>query len=88
MLYLQPEVVPGIYSGIFIIYLQFAKSKTAVFYVLCLLYVLSAADVVSDFIDLMFGIYGYVSNNSIGNLKNIVFYHLCRMHYRFSFTMT
>ena len=88
MFEIQLEVVPGVYSGIFALYLQFVKSKTVVYYVLCLLYILSAATVVCDFLAYMFSIYQYVSNNSIGNLKNIVFYHLCRMHYRFNFTMT
>jgi hypothetical protein len=55
----------GIYSGIFAIYLQcpLKESRTAnvVFYVLCLLYVLSMATVVFDLLETIF----HVSNNSI-----------------------
>ena len=42
-----------------------------VFYVLCLLYVLSTATVVCDFLNLIFTIYLDVSKNSICNLKNM-----------------
>ena len=55
----------GIYSGIFAIYLHCAsrESRTAaiVFYALCILYVLSAATVVSDLLSYTIG----VSKNSI-----------------------
>jgi hypothetical protein len=54
----------GIYSGIFAMYLQcpLKESRTAniVFYVLCLLYVLSMANVASDLLELILD----VSNNS------------------------
>ena len=67
----------GLYSGIFVIYLQCPskESKTAiiVFYVLCLLYVLSTAPVVCDALSAILA----VSNNNI--CKNIFFiYWLCR----------
>ena len=62
----------GLYSGIFAIYLQchLKESRTAiiVFYVLCLLYVLSAATIVCDLLNIILE----VSNNSI--CKNIIFY--------------
>ena len=64
---LFPDV--GLYSGIFAIFLQFplTKSRTAnvVFYVLCLLYVLSAAPFICD--SLRIG----VSDNS--TCENIIF---------------
>ena len=66
-------IIPGlgVYSGIFAIYLQHpAKdSRTAIiiFYVLCLLYVLSTVTVVNDIINTALR----VSNNSI--CKNIIF---------------
>ena len=67
----------GIYSGIFAIYLQRPKkdsrTATVVFYVLCLLYVLSTATVVCDLLNIIFTFYLNVSDNSICNLKNIVF---------------
>jgi hypothetical protein len=59
------DLLLGIYSGIFAIYLQYPSKefKTAiiVFYVLCLLYVLSMATVVCDLLSFTLG----VSNNSI-----------------------
>ena len=68
---------PGIYSGIFAIYLQCPKKESRsamiVFYVLCLLYVLSTATVVCDLLLSILGIYFDVSNNSIRNLKNMFF---------------
>ena len=91
---------PGLYSGIFAIYLQYPKkdSRTAkiIFYVLCLLYVLSTATVVGDFLATTLALYGSgVSNNSICNLKNMFFYQLCRMqhqlfriHYHFNLELT
>ena len=67
----------GLYSGIFAIYLQSPKkdSRTAmiIFYVLCLLYVLSTATMVCDLLGDIFGLYAGVSNNSICNLKNMFF---------------
>jgi hypothetical protein len=58
----------GIYSGIFALYLQcpLKESRTAiiVFYVLCLLYVLSMATVVMDLLATIIE----VSNNSIRNI--------------------
>ena len=57
---------PGLYSGIFAIYLQCPKkdSRTAmiVFNVLCLLYLLSTATVVCDLLYITFVIYSDVSN--------------------------
>ena len=59
--------VLGIYSGIFAIYLQHSskesRTATIIFYALCLLYVLSAATVVSDLLSYTIE----VSNNSICN---------------------
>jgi hypothetical protein len=58
----------GIYSGIFALYLQcpLKESRPAiiVFYVLCLLYVLSMAEVASDSLAIIVA----VSNNSIRNI--------------------
>ena len=79
----------GLYSGIFAIYLHcpLNKSRTAaiIFYVLFLLYVLSAATVVCD---LIFSVL-IVSNNSI--YKNVIFYQLCRftsVHYHINSKLT
>ena len=79
----------GLYSGIFAIYLQChlkeSRTGTIVFYVLCLLYVLSVATVISDLISVML----QVSNNSI--CKNIIFNRLCRhvsVHYHLNFKLT
>jgi hypothetical protein len=62
----------GIYSGIFALYLQcpLKESRTAnsVFYVLCLLYVLSMATVVIDLLNFVIEITGTVSNNYIFNI--------------------
>ena len=61
----------GLYSGIFVIYLQCPskESRTAIiiFFVLCLLYVLSTAVIVCNLLNLILA----VSNNSI--CKNISF---------------
>ena len=63
----------GVYSGIFALYLQWpsdesrARSANVVFYILCLLYGLCAATVVSDLLDCIFA----VSNKFI--YKNIIF---------------
>ena len=79
----------GLYSGIFAIYLQCQsrESRTAiiVFYVLCLLYILSAATVLIDLLNLILD----VSNNSLR--KNIIFYQLCRhvsLHYHLNFKLS
>ena len=61
----------GIYSGIFVMYLQCSsrdsesRARTAkiIFYLLCLLYVLSMATVVGDILNFIFPV--FVSNNSI-----------------------
>ena len=71
-------------------YLKYASkiTRTAIilFYVLCLLYVLSAASFVSDLVSLLLE----VSDNSI--CKNIFFFNqLCSgvsLHYRSNFKMT
>ena len=67
----------GLYSGIFAIYLQCPKkdSRTAmiVFYVLCLLFVLSTASVVCDLLNIILVLDSDVSNNPICNLKNLFF---------------
>ena len=82
---------PGVYSGIFAIYLKCPKKDSRiamiVFYVLGLLYILSTATVVFDLLYIIFAIHSKVSNNSICNL-NMFFYQLCRMHYRLSFKLT
>jgi hypothetical protein len=66
---------PGLYSGIFVMYLQCPskKSRTAftLFYALCLLYVLCTASMVTDLLVLILN----VSNNSI---CEEFFYQLCR----------
>ena len=56
----SPPMFPGIYSGIFILYLQYHASKTdnvkaniIIFYALCLLYVLSVATVGIDIVNLL-----------------------------------
>ena len=87
----EVQIFPGLglYSGIFALYLQChlkeSRTSTIVFYVLCLLYVLSTAVVVLDMLTNILG----VSNNSI--CKNIIFYQLCRfisVHYRLNFKLT
>jgi hypothetical protein len=68
----------GIYSGIFAIYLQCPskQSRTAiiVFYVLCLLYVLSMASIASDTIGGILQVQNVVSNNSI---CKIIIFQIC-----------
>ena len=63
---------PGLYSGIFAIYLQCPSKRSGtaliLFYAVCLLYVLSTASFVSDLTALIL----QVSNNSIR--KNTIFY--------------
>ena len=65
----------GLYSGIFAIYLQCPSKRSGtaliLFYAVCLLYVLSAADFVSDLIALIL----HVSTNSI--CKNTFLYISC-----------
>ena len=68
----------GIYSGIFILYLQCRspESRTAniVFYALWVLFILSTANVVMDLLENTLG----VSNNSIS--KNIIFLSVMQMY--------
>ena len=68
----------GIYSGIFVLYLQCQspESRTAnmVFYTLCVLYILSTAIVVVDLLYFTVG----VSNNSIS--KNIIFLPIMQLY--------
>ena len=63
----------GLYSGIFAIYLHCpskeSRTATIIFYVLCLLYVLSAATFVCDLLSIIIQLEA-VSNNSI--CKNII----------------
>ena len=67
----------GLYSGLLAVYFQCqsnessGRTKTIVFYAICLLYVLSTLSFISDFVALIL-----VSNNSICS-KNIMFYQLC-----------
>ena len=62
----------GLYSGIFAIYLQCPSKRSGTALIpVCLLYVLSTADFVSDLVALIF----YVSNNSI--CKNTFLYISC-----------
>ena len=79
-LYPAKEFRLGIYSGIFVIYLQCRspESRTAnlVFYALCLLYVLSTANFVVDLLGYTIG----VSNNSIS--KNIIFLSIMQLYRR------
>ena len=62
----------GIYSGIFVMYLQCrsnnSKTTTVLFYALCVLYVLSTATIVCDLVSFILE----VSNNSI--CVNIFFF--------------
>ena len=70
-LYLAKEVqlFPGLglYSAIFVIYLhgptKESRTATIIFYVICLLYVLSTASLVGDLIGGIFQSYPVVSNN-------------------------
>ena len=65
---------PGLYSGIFIIYLHYhsndSRRAAVIFYAICLLYVLSTVTFVADIAQVIFE----VSNNSI--CKNSIFYQL------------
>ena len=80
---------PGLYSGIFAMYLHCSSNKsrtaTVVFYALCLLYVLSTATVVGDIINIIL----QLSNNPI--CKNIIFYQcsgVLVVHNRFNLKWT
>jgi hypothetical protein len=64
----------GIYTGIFAIYLQCplkeeSRTATTIFYVLCLLYVLSMADVAMDLLESII----FVSNNSICKIIRVIY---------------
>ena len=71
----------GIYSGIFILYLQCRspESRTAniIFYALCLVYILSTANVIADLLNYTLG----VSNSSIS--KNITFLSVMQLYLGF-----
>jgi hypothetical protein len=68
---------PGLYSGIFAIYLQYSGSKSdkgtnkrdILFYAICALYVLSLATIVVDTTSLAI----FVSNNSVHNNDHLGF---------------
>ena len=62
---------PGLYSGLFAIYLQCLSKKSIIFYAVCLLYGLSAATFVADLVAVLL----QVSNNSI--CKNTFLYISC-----------
>ena len=70
----EVQIFPGLglYSGIFVIYLQCTSKESrranVIFYVLCLLYVFSTATIVGDVLNAIL----QVSNNSI--CKNIIFF--------------
>ena len=78
----------GLYSGIFAIYLQCLLSKESrtgnmiTFCILCILYVLSTATVVSDLLNTLL----QVSNNSI--CKNIIFFTSYADAYKFTIAPT
>ena len=89
-LYLAKEVqlFPGLglYSAIMVIYSSLhgpskgSRTATIIFYVICLLYVLSTAILACDLLGAIFFIrHPAVSNNSISNLKNIHALSLIRM---------
>ena len=71
----------GIYSGIFVIYLQCQSDKstgrtaTIVLYAICLLYILSTVSFISDLVAATVVLEPEVSNNSICS-KDIIFYQL------------
>ena len=68
----------GLYSGILAVYFQCqsnestGRTTTIVFYAICLLFVLSTVDFISDLVSFIFE----VSNNSI--CSKFFFYQLCR----------
>ena len=81
----------GLYSGIFALYLRCSSNKSTgrtayvVFFVLCLLHILSTATIICDLVTVILE----VSNNSI--CQNIFFYQLCSrllVHYRFNLKLT
>ena len=83
---------PGLYSGIFAIYLQCPSTRNRdnsrtpiVFYALCILYILSTVNFVADFANLVLD---EVSNNSICNLKNLVFLSVVQFDFIFTITST
>src|SRR5271168_1616724 len=75
--------IPGLYSGIFAMYLQYyqlkkdstgqGKAKTILFYALCALYVLSLAVISLDTTEFVVTFSGAVSNNNSGIQAMIVF---------------
>ena len=75
----EVRLIPGlgIYSGILVMYFQCqsneptSRTTTIVFYAICLLYVLSTVNFISDLLALILG----VSNNSICG-KDIIFYQM------------
>ena len=75
---------PGLYSGIFAMYLQCPSKKSRMaailFYAICLLYILSTASFVSDFVCLIPEV--STSNNSI--CKNNILIS-CAVAYQFNF---
>ena len=65
----------GIYTGIFVLYLNYAwkKSRAAVIlYALCLLYVLSAITLAADVTRLVYSV-----SNDTSICQNIIFYQSC-----------
>ena len=81
----------GLYSAIFVIYLQCVSERSGtsgpiiLFYALCLLYFVSTVAIVGDIVNLIL----QVSNNSI--FKNILFFQLCSfvsVNYHFNFKTT
>src|SRR5271168_3912312 len=77
--------IPGLYSGIFAMYLQYhqlkkdstghSKAKPILFYGLCALYILSLADISLDTTHFAMDISGAVSNNSGIQSNDCVFFH-------------
>ena len=76
----------GIYSGIFVMYLQRPQNKsrtaTILFYTLCLLYAMSTAAVVGDLVATILE----VSTDSI--CKNIFFYISCTVAFHYTIATT
>src|SRR5271168_2921601 len=77
--------IPGLYSGIFAMYLQYyqfkkdstgqGKAKTILFYALCALYVLSLALISLDTTEYVLAFSGAVSNNSSMQSNDCIFLH-------------
>ena len=74
---------PGLYSGIFAMYLQYMTSKRGtkkttniLFYALCTLYVLTGATMIIDIITIIFA----VNNNSSGHNNLTLLAHICAVH--------